>query len=411
MLKNGIRELAYLVTIDEIKPIPNYDRVEYARTNGWWCVVRKGQFQVNDPAIYFEVDSKVPETEPFDFLAAKHYIIKTQKMCKVLSQGLLMSPSDFGWTCTRADGSGWRVFTLESIELKIGDGVTSLLGVAYADPADNVRKSNKIQVDPNASYKRAMARHKKIMKSPVCQWMLRRPWGKKIVLGLFGGKKKRTSTQFPNKFALIRKTDEERVENMTWILNDKRPLIATEKLDGTSTTYIMERKPFNRYEFWVLSRNVRQLKEDQQCFHEYNIYWEMAKKYNVEKHLKDYLKANPNLDYVCIQGESVGSVQGNPLKLAEDRFYGYNFIRSDVGRISSLEGKAILESWGMEWVPILSTSWTNPDTMEEMKTAATGYSKVNSKVLREGVVYRDPLDPTFSFKNVSNEFLLSKKGG
>ena len=36
MLINGKRALAYIVTIDEIKPIPNYDRVEHARTNGWW---------------------------------------------------------------------------------------------------------------------------------------------------------------------------------------------------------------------------------------------------------------------------------------------------------------------------------------------------------------------------------------
>ena len=34
MIINGKRALAYIVTIDEIKPIPNYDRVEHARTNG-----------------------------------------------------------------------------------------------------------------------------------------------------------------------------------------------------------------------------------------------------------------------------------------------------------------------------------------------------------------------------------------
>ena len=37
MIINDKRELAYVVTIDEIKPIEGYDRVEYARTNGWWC--------------------------------------------------------------------------------------------------------------------------------------------------------------------------------------------------------------------------------------------------------------------------------------------------------------------------------------------------------------------------------------
>ena len=58
---------------------------------------KKDQFQVGDPAIYIEVDSKVPEKEPFMFLEKKHFKVKTQKMCKVISQGLLMHPNDFGW--------------------------------------------------------------------------------------------------------------------------------------------------------------------------------------------------------------------------------------------------------------------------------------------------------------------------
>lgn len=31
----GMRELAYIVKIDEIKPLEGYDRVEYARTSGF----------------------------------------------------------------------------------------------------------------------------------------------------------------------------------------------------------------------------------------------------------------------------------------------------------------------------------------------------------------------------------------
>ena len=86
MIINGDRALAYIVIVDEQRPIPNYDRVEYSRTNGWWCVTRKGDLKQGDKAVYFEVDSKVPETdERFDFLAAKHFKIKTQKMCGVYS--------------------------------------------------------------------------------------------------------------------------------------------------------------------------------------------------------------------------------------------------------------------------------------------------------------------------------------
>ena len=93
----GNRELAYVVTIDEIRPIPNYDRVEHARVGGWWIIVKKDEFKVGDLAVYIEVDSKVPEKEPFMFLEKKHFKVKTIKMCKVLSQGLLIHPKEFGW--------------------------------------------------------------------------------------------------------------------------------------------------------------------------------------------------------------------------------------------------------------------------------------------------------------------------
>ena len=97
--KTNQRELAYVVKIDEIIPIEGADRVETALVGGWRVMVRKDQFKKGDLAIYLEIDSKVPETEPFLFLAPKNFKVKTQKYFKgkVISQGLLMSPEDFGW--------------------------------------------------------------------------------------------------------------------------------------------------------------------------------------------------------------------------------------------------------------------------------------------------------------------------
>ena len=197
--------------------------------------------------------------------------------------------------------------------------------------------------------------------------------------------------------------------NIPWVLGYERPLIVTEKLDGTSSTYILERKGRKKYEFYVLSRNVRQADENQACYHDHNIYWDMAFKYNIEQHLKDYLNENPELKYVCIQGESVGSVQGNPLKLKEDDLYVFNFIRSDVGRLPSVDGKKIVEQWNMKWVPILDTNYMMPNDMEEFKQFATAKSVVNPDVLREEIVLRDPTND-FSFKNVSREYLLKHNG-
>lgn len=374
--------MVYITTLDEIKPIEGYDRVEHGRVGGWWCIINKAEeMKVGDKVVYFEVDSKVPETdERFAFLEKRHYKIKTLKMCKVLSQGLIMPISSFP--------------ELEGKD--VGTDVTDILKVVYAEAEDNSRKN----VNPNAKYDSMKARHKKLFKKPWAKWLMKRAWGRKLMF-LFFGKKKDNPRGFP---AFISKTDEERVENQPWRIGDGKTYLCTEKLDGTSCTYALERKGKNKFEFYVCSRNVRQADENQKTYHDHNIYWDLAFKYNIEEHLKNYLELHKDYKWVCIQGEGVGSVQGNPLELAEDDLYVFNFKTSEFGRHSSFEGKDIVEGWGMKWVPIIGKV-KMPDTMEELKALADGNSVVNPKVMREGFVYRS-LDGQESFKNVSNKYLL-----
>ena len=388
MIINNKRALAYVVTIDEIQPIEGYDRVEYARTNGWWCIISKNDnLHVGDKCVYFEVDSKVnAEDERFAFLEKRHYKIKTQKMCKVISQGLLMP---------------LRLFP-EIGDTEINTDVTDILKVTYAVEEDNARKSN--SPNPDAKYKAMTKRHANIFKRKWARWLMRREWGRKLMFAIFG-KKKDSPRGWPTHFPYIHKTDEERCENIPWVLKIEDPLIVTEKLDGTSCTYILEKKGRNKYEFYVLSRNVRQEDETQKTYHDHNIYWDLAFKYDIENKLKEYMNDYPHLTYACIQGEGVGSVQGNPLKLKEDDLYVFNFIDSERGRFNSATGEVIIESWGMKWVPILDYSYHMPETMEEFKQYATGKSAINPDVLREGVVIRNPKND-FSFKNVSREYLL-----
>ena len=386
MIINGKRALAYVVTIDEIKPIEGYDRVEYARTNGWWCIISKSDnIQVGDKCVYFEVDSKCnAEDERFAFLEKRHYKIKTQRMCKVVSQGLLMP---------------LRLFP-EIGDVSVNTDVTDILKVTYAVEEDNVRKN---KPNPDAKYNSMAARHRKIFKMKWARWLMRREWGKKLMFLVFG-KKKDSPRGWPTHFPYIHKTDEERCENIPWVLKIEDPLIVTEKLDGTSCTYILEKKG-RKYEFYVLSRNIRQKDEKQACYHDHNIYWDLAFKYDIENKLRKYLDENPDLTYVCIQGEGVGSVQGNPLKLDEDDLYVFNFIDSKIGRFVSTKGREIVEFMGMKWVPILDENYHMPDNMEDFKKYADGKSVVNPKVKREGVVLRNPKND-FSFKNVSREYLL-----
>ena len=394
MIINDKRALAYVAEIAEIQPIPNYDRVEHARVNGWWVIVSKvDNFTPGTKCIYFEVDSHVPEDdERFAFLEKRHYNIKTLKMCKVFSQGLIMPMSAFPEVPADAE---------------INTDVTDLLHITYAVAEDNQRKSGKI--DPNAKYMSMKARHKNFFQNKYVKKMWKYPWFRKVCF-FFLGKKKDNPKSFPTNFQYVHKTDEERVENMPWVLKDKSPLIVTEKLDGTSCTYILERLKRGKFEFYVSSRNVRQLRPEQVCYHDSNIYWELAQKYDIENKMKQYLIDHPDLDYICIQGEGVGSVQGNPLKLRDNKLFVFNLITSDEGRWNSLDGRAVVQdNWGIPWVPILDDAYVLPDDMEDFKVYATAKSVVNPDVMREGVVLRNP-ETGLSFKNVSREYLMKHDG-
>jgi hypothetical protein len=394
------RELAYVVKINSIEPIVGSDNCEAAIVGGWRVMVRKGQFEPGDLAVYFEIDSKLPENdERFAFMARKNYKVKTQRYTfggkgLMISQGLLMSAEDLGWNKEDMTEFGDERF------------VTKELGVTYAVAEDNVRKGSG---DPNQKYKAMGARHVKLAKTRWWRWLMKREWGRKLLFKFFG-KKKDNPRGWPNHFPYIHKTDEERCENMPWILQNKEPWIVTEKLDGTSCTYILERlKGRNKYEFYVLSRNVRQKDETQACYHDHNIYWDLAFKYDIENKLKQYLDVNQEMTYVCIQGEGVGSVQGNPLKLKEDDLYVFNFIDSMQGRYPSTIGREIIEKMGMKWVPILDEHFILPVDMETFKQMATAPSAVNPAVMREGIVLRQIADG-MSFKNVSREYLLKHNG-
>ena len=406
--KQGERELAYVVLIDNIEPIPGYDRVEWATVGGWKVIVQKGQFEIGDPAVYFEIDSRVPsDRECFAFLEKRNYKIKTLKMCKVISQGLLMHASDFGWSiCGVGKGGDFKVRQ----GICKSDGTTFFaddesrfltkeLGVTYADAEDNQRKA------PSADkYKKMAQRHPSIFKKPWARWMMRRTWGRKLMF-VFFGKKKDKKGGWP---AWVSKTDEERIENMPWILADKtKTWIATEKIDGSSTTFTMKRGKFGRYNFYVCSRNVCFDTVDKPCYYDTNIYWEMAQKYDVYNVLKKFLDNHKELDWVTIQGETYGEgVQKNTYDISGHDFKAFNLVTSDVGRWNSASMQAILENiYHIPCVPILDLAVLLPDTVEELREYVNSEPSVINGKPKEGIVFRSQ-DGVQSFKCVSPEYLL-----
>ena len=391
------RALAHVEKIKWIKPIEGADNIELVGVLGWVCIAKIGEFKEGDWCVYIEIDSKVPEKEWSEFLRPKHFKIKTMKLWKfhVISQGIALPLSTFDVDIPQEEGVG----------------VTQLLGITYSVQEDNVRKAN---VD---KYKLMVQRRPDIFKRKWARWMMKRGWGKVVMFAVFG-KKKDKQTAFPKKFPFVHRTDEDRIENLPWILEDRDArYIKTTKIDGTSGTYILEKKPIG-YEYYVCSRNVRQLTPTQENFHsqDENIYWEIEYKYHIKDFLKQFLKGT-GARYVALQGEIYGqseggvAIQGNPHHINELRIAGFNLIDSKFGRWDSVQAKKFCAVFGIPWVPIVDTNYQPPKYMEEFKLSADGPCEVpGAQGLREGYVYRKVGDPDFSFKNVSREYLLKHNG-
>lgn len=365
------------------------------------------QVHPGDLAIYIEVDSRVPAIPEFEFLAKRNYKIKTQKFkagqSSFFSQGLVLHPADIGGAAA-ADH-----IVIKGKKYVLGDPLTDTLDITYYVAEDNARKSN---IDKYVSMK---ARHRQLFKRKPFNWLMQKEWGRKLLF-VFLGKKRDNQKAFPTHLPFVKKTDQERIENLPQYLQDQETKwIETQKCDGSSVTYILERKPFGKYEFYVCSRNVRMLKEEQECYHDKNYYWEMAKKYDIENKMKHFLNRYKDLKYIAWQGELCGpSLQKNPHGLEEYHVFFFHFIDSKDGYWDITKAESIWKNvYDLEVVPVTDTEYTLPDSMEEMKKAAECNYKESvcegkKNQIAEGKVYYNRANPAQSFKNVSRNYLIKR---
>lgn len=387
------RALAHVELVNNKQPIEGADRIELLTVLGWNVIQQKDTAQIGDKVVYIEIDSKVPETEPFEFLEKRGYKVKSMKMKGVISQGLAMTFDQLG---------------LDPNKYEVGDDLTEKLGITKIETDEEKRLKSSESFD--SAVMSMKARHKNFFSKPLVKKLMKYKWFRKIAF-FFLGKKKDKPKSFPG---FIRKTDEVRVENIPNVLGQKKHYVRTEKIDGTSSTYAIQKKG-RKNEFIVCSRNVRQQDVDQKCYHDCgNVYWEMFYKYNIGDFLEAYQKET-GAEIVILQGETYGeSLQGNPYKLDHREFRGFNLIKTDArnsvyNRIPSKVAEKICAKYGIMWVPILDEIYEIPGNMKEMKETAEGNSVINPNVLREGIVYRCPEDDS-SFKNVSNSYLLKHNG-
>lgn len=372
-----MRKLAHIEKIEWKRLIEGADRIELVGVLGWQCIAKKDEFQVGDLCVYIEIDSVVDKTNPdFAFLEKRNYKIKTMKMKGVLSQGIVFPLS-----------------VLPKKEWSIGLDVTSLLKITEIE--DELPKQK-----PENALNSLKQRHKKLYKNKVFQWFMKFKWFRRIALKLLAPHKK--PKNFPD---WVVKTDETRLQNMPFVLEQYKnvPMIVTEKLDGTSTSFGLKREKKRKYDFAVCSRNVRQEDINQKCFYDDNVYHIIAQKYDIKSVLMKIL-TEYNATTVVLQGETIGeAIQKNKYGLQGIDFYAFNLV-IDGKRIDSSEATDIVHKFGIKWVPILSASFTLLPTVDEMITYADGTSVI-ADTLREGLVIRDH-ENTISFKCISNKFLL-----
>lgn len=97
------RKLATIRVISQLKPIKDADLIEVAVIDGWEVVIKKGEFNVGDLCVYFEIDSWIPtELAPFlskgkdprEYKGVKGERLKTIKLKGQISQGLALPLHD-----------------------------------------------------------------------------------------------------------------------------------------------------------------------------------------------------------------------------------------------------------------------------------------------------------------------------
>lgn len=177
--------LATVQTISNIESIEGADLIEKATVLGWEVVVKKGEYKIGDNCVYIQIDTCMP-TE-YEFLKERKYRVKTIKLKKQISQGLILPLPEGAW--------------------RVGDDLTDLLGVTKYVKDIEERQPN---------------------------W-LRRIWNYLT---------HKPSSNFPKHLVPI--TDEERIQNIPETLEDRKGdiYIVSEKLDGSSITIIMDKKKF-----------------------------------------------------------------------------------------------------------------------------------------------------------------------
>lgn len=340
------RTLVSIRTISALEPIEGADFIEKAFVDGWTVVVKKGEYSVGDTAVYFEPDTFLPEGDArWQFL-----VDKSSRMFE-----------------------GVRGHVLRTVKLK---GVYS----------------NGLLLHPSLFAEGLTA----VVKYEVSNEDAARLSGQ-------------AKGNFPS---FIPKTSAERIQNLGRTVfspdrsNDEYEV--TIKLDGSSfTVYHLDGV------VGCCSRNLDLKLEDKS-----SSFVQMFDALGIGEALRE-LGEN-----VAFQGELFGEgIQGNNEKLVGKKYAIFNVWLINEGRYATADERMDLfiklkdlipeESAGLFMhVPVIHSSSRlldlGLDAVSDVLKYAEGPSW-NTKVKREGLVFKSIKDPSFIFKAISESWLAKQK--
>jgi RNA ligase (TIGR02306 family) len=353
-----MRKLATIRKIEEIRKIPDADKICAYRIDGWWVVDFIDLFKVGDMCIYIEVDAWIPRMPQVEHLyeRAKKIFndregirIKTIKLRGQISQGLVLPLNKFPDAFDEFHQT--RIYNPDEPYFDVSD----IIGIE--------------------KYERPVPQEQHI------------------------------SGNFP---AFIQKTDQERAQNLVreiFVHNIDIRYELTLKLDGTSFTGY-----FYNGEDGVCGRNWKLEIDDDSTNALVRMY--------IDSGLQDILRVfGQNL---AIQAEVMGpAIQKNREGLSSHKLFIFDIYKIDDGRYMTPDERTdtICEFVGMglcksmvNHVPIFYRNVSLADlgitNMDELLAYSDGKS-LNHPV-REGIVYKS-MNGDFSFKAISNKFLLLKE--
>jgi len=340
------RVLAQVVKVLALDPIIGADRIELATVLGWQVIVKKDEFQVGDLAIYFSIGAILSKDDPNTaFLNGK--VLKTIRMRGTLSQGLL---GPISWFTSYGDIAS----------LKEDDDLTEKLNVKKWIPTEEMS----LYTNDDG-----------------------------------------TKGPFPK---IIRKTDEDRVQNAVKRLKElkDKPIIITQKYDGTSTTFMCLNNVFS-----ICNRNNTLLVKTA----EGQPYFEMANRYDLANTM---VKLGKN---IAVHGETTGQrkdgkykINGNRHKLDDFEFYVFNIF--DIDRQYYMNWPELLEITTLlklKTVPVVYQGVMKDDWLSSKALIALATEqRYEGGQICEGIVIKSDLGygfPRISLKAISNEYLLKYK--